>query len=106
MIGPDGLRHLGVEKVKPFVTRGVLLDIKRYANGNQTMQPGQEVTLAMVRQTLAAQRMREYDIREGDVVLFVHGVGGEVGQPEQRLLPHSRSWAWPRPGWGSRCRCG
>jgi hypothetical protein len=41
-IGPEGLRHLGVEKAKPFVTRGILLDIKRYANGGVTMQPGQE----------------------------------------------------------------
>jgi kynurenine formamidase len=73
VVGPEGLRHLGVEKVKPFVTRGVLLDIKRYANGGVTMQPGQEVTLAMVRQTLAAQKMKESDIGEGDVVLFVTG---------------------------------
>lgn len=73
VIGPEGLRRLGVEKVKPFVTRGVLLDIKRYANGNRTMAPGQEVTLAMVRQTLAAQRMRETDIGVGDVVLFRTG---------------------------------
>jgi len=73
VLGTDGLRHLGVEKVKPFVTRGVLLDIKRYANGNQTMVPGQEVTLAMVRRTLAAQRMTEADIGEGDVVLFRTG---------------------------------
>jgi kynurenine formamidase len=74
VIGPNGLlRRLGVENVKPFVTRGVLLDIKRYANGNRRMEPGQEVTLAMIRQTLAAQRMTEYDIREGDVVLFVTG---------------------------------
>ncbi|HEX8704729.1 MAG TPA: cyclase family protein [Myxococcaceae bacterium] len=73
VIGPNGLKHLGVENVRPFVTRGILLDIKRYANGNQMMQPGQEVTLAMVRQTLAAQGMTEFDIREGDVVLFVTG---------------------------------
>jgi kynurenine formamidase len=74
VIGPNGLlRRLGVENVKPFVTRGVLLDIRRYANGGRRMDPGQEVTLAMVRQTLAAQRMTEADIREGDVVLFVTG---------------------------------
>jgi kynurenine formamidase len=73
VLGPNGLRHLGVETVKPFVTRGVLLDIKRYANGGKTLEPGQEVTLAMVRRTLAAQRMKETDIGEGDVVLFVTG---------------------------------
>jgi kynurenine formamidase len=73
VLGPQGLEHLGVEKVKPFVTRGVLLDIQRYANGGQMMVPGQEVTLAMVRRTLAAQHMTEADIGEGDVVLFVTG---------------------------------
>ncbi|HYN21629.1 MAG TPA: hypothetical protein VE078_11765, partial [Thermoanaerobaculia bacterium] len=37
VVGPEGLNRLGVEKVKPFVTRGVLLDVKRYANGGQTL---------------------------------------------------------------------
>lgn len=70
VVGPDGLERLGVEKVKPFVTRGVLLDVKRYANGGQTMSAGQEVTVAMLEQTLAAEKI---DIREGDVVLIVTG---------------------------------
>ena len=82
VLGPEGLRHLGVEKVKPFVTRGVLLDIRRYATGGQTMEPGQEGTLAMVRKTLAAQRMKETDIGEGDVVLFVTGWEEKWGSPD------------------------
>lgn len=82
VLGPQGLRHLGIEKVKPFVTRGVLLDIKRYANGGRTMEPGQEVTLAMVRKTLAAQRMTEADLGEGDVVLFVTGWEEHWGRPD------------------------
>lgn len=70
VVGPDGLNRLGVEKVKPFVTRGVLLDVKRYANGGQTLSVGQEITVAMLQQTLAAEKV---DIREGDVVLIVTG---------------------------------
>ncbi|HWN42165.1 MAG TPA: cyclase family protein [Thermoanaerobaculia bacterium] len=70
VVGPDGLKRLGVEKVKPFVTRGVLLDVKRYANGGQTLTVGQEITVAMLEQTMAAQKV---DIREGDVVLIVTG---------------------------------
>lgn len=70
VVGADGLNRLGVEKVKPLVTRGVLLDVKRYANGGQTLAPGQEITVAMLEQTLAAEKV---DIREGDVVLLVTG---------------------------------
>lgn len=70
---PDGLRHLGIEKMKPFFTRGILLDIKRYANGGRTLAPGEEITLAMVRRTLAAQGLAPDDITRGDVVLFVTG---------------------------------
>lgn len=70
VVGPDGLNRLGVEHVKPIVTRGVLLDVKRYANGGKTLEAGQEITVAMLRQTLAAQKI---DIREGDVVLLVTG---------------------------------
>jgi kynurenine formamidase len=70
VVGADGLKRLGVEKVKPFVTRGVLLDVKRYANGGQTFSAGQEITVEMLEQTLAAEKA---DIREGDVVLIVTG---------------------------------
>jgi kynurenine formamidase len=70
VVGPDGLNRLGVEKVKPFVTRGVLLDVKRYANGGKTLEAGQEITVAMLEQTLAAEKVK---IREGDVVLIVTG---------------------------------
>jgi len=70
VIGPDGLERLGVEKVKPFVTRGVLLDVKRYANGGQTLSVGQEITAAMLKKTRAAEKV---EIRKGDVVLIVTG---------------------------------
>jgi len=93
VIGDDGLlEHLGVEKVKPIVTRGVLLDVKRYANGGQTLAVGQEVTVAMLEATAAAEKV---EIREGDVVLIVTGweerwsmgtngyylVNGDLGEP-------------------------
>jgi len=70
---PTGLRHLGVERMRPFFTRGILLDIKRYANGGRTLDPGEEITLMMVRRTLAAQGMTDSEITRGDVVLFVTG---------------------------------
>ncbi|EYF04503.1 cyclase family protein [Chondromyces apiculatus] len=72
-ITPEGLARLGVENVKPIVTRGVLLDVKRYANHGQSFAAGQEITLPMVLQTLQAQAMSEHDIGPGDVVLIVTG---------------------------------
>jgi kynurenine formamidase len=70
---PAGLRHLGIERMKPFFTRGILLDIKRYAKAGRTLDPGEEITMAMVRRTLAAQGLSDSDITRGDVVLFVTG---------------------------------
>lgn len=80
IFSPEGLVHLGVEKIKPFFTRGILLDVARYANGGATLAPGQEITLGMVRATLAAQGMTEDQITEGDVVLFVTGWEEKWGQ--------------------------
>ncbi len=71
--GITGLQHLGVEKLRPFFTRGILLDVARYQNGNRTLQPGTEISVEMLKATLASQRMTENDIREGDVVLVRTG---------------------------------
>lgn len=71
--GPTGLQNLGVEKLHPFFTRGVLIDVARHTNGNRTLPPGTEISLTRVKQTLAAQGMTEDDIRSGDVVLVRTG---------------------------------
>ncbi len=73
VVTPDGLVHLGVENIKPYFTRGFLLDVARYANGGQRMAPGQPVTAAMILTTLAAQKLKLTDIEEGDVVLVRTG---------------------------------
>jgi kynurenine formamidase len=71
--GPTGLQRLGIEKLKPFFTRGILLDVSRYSFGGAVLPEGQEIRMHHVRQTLTAQGMTEDDIREGDVVLFRTG---------------------------------
>jgi kynurenine formamidase len=68
-----GLARLGVENIKPYFTRGILLDVARYANNGQRMVPGQEITVAMLLQTLAAEKLTPEDIREGDAVLIRTG---------------------------------
>jgi kynurenine formamidase len=78
--GVDGLQRLGVDNIKPFFTRGVLIDVARYLFKNNVMPEGTEITLQMVRDTLAAQGMSEADIQEGDVVLFRTGWEAKWGE--------------------------
>jgi kynurenine formamidase len=80
-----GLAQLGVEHIKPYFTRGILLDVARYANNGQRLLPGQEITVAMLLQTLAAQKLKPEDIREGDAVLFRTGHEELWGAPNYYL---------------------
>jgi kynurenine formamidase len=67
-----GLRALGVEKARPFFTRGILLDIAGYKK--LAILPSRyEVTLADVRGALARQGMRETGIEPGDAIIFNYG---------------------------------
>jgi kynurenine formamidase len=67
-----GLRQLGVEHVKPLITRGVLIDLPAYKNV-QRLAGGYEVTLADVRGALVRQGIAESSIGAGDAVLFRYG---------------------------------
>lgn len=70
---PNGLAALGVEQVKPFFTRGILVNMEAYRGG--MMQPGDEVTVADIEGALAAQGVDPDSISEGDVVLIHTGWG-------------------------------
>jgi kynurenine formamidase len=70
---PKGLRELGVEHIKPYFTRGILLDVERYLNNNQRLAPGTAITLEMLTATMAAEQLTISDLREGDVVLIRTG---------------------------------
>ena len=77
---PGGLLGLGVEKVKPIITRGILLDIAGY-KGMQALSSRYEVTVADVRGALARQGMREETIEPGDAILFNYGWAKNWGNP-------------------------
>jgi len=68
-----GLMKLGVEKLKPIITRAHLIDAAGLKGG--MMDVGQEITLADVRAALERQGMSEDDIEPGDAVLFHTGWG-------------------------------
>jgi len=65
--------RLGVEQIKPYFTRGILVDVARHANGGVALAAGREITRAMLMSTLAAQGLQLGDIRRGDVVVFRTG---------------------------------
>ena len=72
MYSPYGLRALGVENVKPILTRGILIDLAGYKS-LPNLPARYEATLADVRGALARQGVAESDIRPGDALLFRFG---------------------------------
>lgn len=92
MESPYAMRELGVENVRPYLTRGLLIDVAGY-KGVETLPDGYVVTLEDVRGALAAQGMSEEEIRPGDAVLFNFGWW--------RLWPDPKvmGFGWPGIGW-------
>jgi kynurenine formamidase len=72
MSGGYGLRKLGVENVKPYVTRGVLIDIAG-SQGVATLPSGYEVTMADVRGALGNAGIEEARIEPGHALFFNYG---------------------------------
>lgn len=70
--GLGGVAALGVEQMKPYITRGVLIDIAGFKQV-PTLPPAYEVTMADVRGALARQHMTETSVEQGDAVLFNYG---------------------------------
>lgn len=69
MRAPYGLLKLGVENVKPIITRGIFIDLAG-AKSINTLPERYEITLADVRSALSKQGMTESDIEPGDALLF------------------------------------
>lgn len=64
----EGLIKLGVEKIKPIITRGILIDIRAIWGGD--MEAGNLITMGHVIGALSAQGLSTTDIKAGDAVLF------------------------------------
>ena len=77
-----GLRALGIEHLKPIITRGVLVDVPGYKNVPR-LEGGYEVTLADVRGALARQGIAESSIMPGDAVVFRYGWAQLWGTPAE-----------------------
>jgi kynurenine formamidase len=78
----NGLKKLGIEKVPPFVTRGVVLDMAAYY-GTDMVKEG----TAFNRKEIDEQAQRQgIQIRKGDVVLFHTGWQALEGKDNKRFL--------------------
>ncbi len=75
-----GFARLGVENVKPVVTRGVLIDIAGYRGDR--VPHGYEVTIDDVLGALERQGMSADDFTEGDAIVFRYGWSQLWDQPE------------------------
>ena len=80
---PNGLAALGVEQVKPFFTRGILVDMESYRGG--MLDAGDEVTIADIEGALAAQGVDPDTISTGDVVFIHTGWGRLWGVDDARF---------------------
>ena len=76
-----GLRELGVEHVKPLMTRGILVDVAPFGKAapkcgrSKCWDAGEEIQLDDVVAALEAQGMSLDDIESGDAVFFNTGWG-------------------------------
>lgn len=71
VVGPTGLKKLGIEHVKPFFTRGIMLDMVALKGRN--LELGEEITVEDIEAALGKQGLDP--IGEGDVVIFHTGWG-------------------------------
>jgi kynurenine formamidase len=82
-MGSDyGLEKLGIENVKPIITRGILIDIAGYKK-KDILPSSYEVTVADVRGALSRQGIAETSIKSGDALLFGYGWSKLWRKPQQ-----------------------
>jgi kynurenine formamidase len=78
----SGLKKLGVEKIPPLVTRGILLDMTAVIGQN----PIPEGTPFNKKEIDAALQKQGLEIKKGDVVLFYTGWLSLVGKDDKRYI--------------------
>ena len=76
---PYELQNLGVENVKPYITKGILVDVAGYKNVD-VLPDGYIVTIEDVIGTLQKQDISADTIEPGDAILFNFGWWREFGQ--------------------------
>jgi kynurenine formamidase len=75
VVGPTGLKRLGIDKAEPIITSVVMLDAATYLNNGNALAPGYAITPGDIEHILSAQRLAHRGIKEGDVVFIHTGYG-------------------------------
>jgi kynurenine formamidase len=78
---PTGLKKLGIDKLPPMVTRGVLLDMAAHYGTNVV----KEGTAFNVKEIEEVAKKQGVEIRQGDVVLFHTGWLSLIGKDDKRF---------------------
>src|SRR6201990_2355281 len=78
---PTGLKKLGIEKIPPMVTRGVLLDMAAHY-GTDVVKEGTAFNTKEIEEVAKKQNV---EIRQGDVVIFHTGWLSLIGKDDKRF---------------------
>lgn len=73
VVGAYGLKKLGIEHVKPFFTKGILIDVAGLEG--RMLEAGEEISVAQIEAALEKQGMSADDITEGAMVAINTGWG-------------------------------
>ena len=88
---PDSpLRKLGIDKVPPIITTGVLLDARAHLGGGSPMQPGQLVTAADIEAMLKTQGLESRGLVAGDVLYIYTGWGDHWKDPDSEKFYYTK----------------
>jgi kynurenine formamidase len=81
-----GLTKLGIEKIPPMVTRGVMLDMVAHFTGTDKVADGvvKEGTAFNSKEIEEVAKKQGVEIRQGDVVIFHTGWIGLIGKDDKR----------------------
>jgi len=91
MVDPYELQRIGVENVKPIVTRGLLIDLAGY-KGVDYLPESYVITLSDVLGAMEKQEISQEDIQPGDALFFDQGWWRLWPDPkthDQSIMPYA-----------------
>jgi kynurenine formamidase len=75
IVGPTGLKRLGIDKAEPIITSVVMLDAAAYLSDGKPLAPGYAITREDIETILTAENLADRGIKKGDVVFIHTGYG-------------------------------
>src|SRR5215510_14405097 len=88
---PDSpLKKLGIDKVPPIITSGVLLDAKAHLGRGSAMAPGALVTARDIEAMLEAQGLARRGLVAGDVLYIYTGCGDICHTPDTEKFYYTK----------------